>query len=338
MAIRPPQLIGESPLFHALLDRVSDLAALDRPVLLTGARGTGKELIAARLHFLSPRWEQAYIRINCAALTEEALDEALYGRERFDGRPDISGAFAGANEGTLFLDNIEALPLRLQEKLTYILDHNEFTPLESDEEQSANIRVIFAARADLRAAAENGEFSADLLDRIAFEALHLPPLTARPDDILVLAQYFGRKMASSLGADQFPGLTPEALAFLMEQPWPGNVRQLRNVVERSVANAFLADEALSNPIHAIRMDPLGRREPASEQIPQSVTVSAKDPSQNVPPALETTDFAARVMTFERGLIDQALSLHDHHQGKASEYLGLSYHAFRGLLRKHGLKK
>jgi len=328
MAARTPQLIGESPEFMMILDRISDLATLKQPILIEGERGTGKELIAARLHFLSPRWEQSYRRINCAAYSDSGLELALFG----DGHND--GYLLETDEGTLFLDNIECTGLPMQEKLAQLIEHGTFEPVDSFDTQTADIRFVFASGQDLPTLIETGTFSAELFDRIVFEVLHLPPLRDRPEDIIALTTYFGRNIASDLGADRFPGLTPEAMGFLVEQSWPGNIRQLKNVIERSVANAFLADETLADPIHTIRFDPFeGRSSQAAKPVK-----SASVPDIEVPTELETTHLSERVLTFERGLIDQAMELHNHHQGKAAQYLGLSYHQFRGLLRKHGLKK
>ncbi len=341
MAIRPPQLIGESPLFHALLDRVSDLASLDYPVLIAGERGTGKELMASRLHFLSPRWEQSYEVVNCAAYKEDALEEVLFGRGDYSGRATVDGRLVSANGGTLFLDHINAVPAALQEKVARVIEHGEYEPLGSLETETVDVRFICASSLDLPQEVEAGAFSAELLDAISFEVLRLPPLRGRFEDITALAEHFGRKIAASLGAERFPGFTPEALARLSEQPWPGNVRALKTAAERSVANAFLIDETLAAPIHKLRLDPFGgasrtpqERAEAQTQVPAQLLAN----EGIEPAALETTEFTSRVMVFERALIDQALSLHDHHQGKAADYLSLSYHQFRGLLRKHGMKK
>ena len=334
MVARPPQLIGESPLFHALLDRVSDLASLEYPVLIVGARGTGKELMASRMHFLSPRWEQAFMSVNCAAYKEDALEELLFGRADYTGRASLDGRLDAADGGTFLLDHIEAASPRLQEKLARTLEHGEYEPVGSTETETVDLRFICSTAADLPTMVKNGLFSAELLDRMSFEVLRLLPLKGRGEDIAALSEHFGRRAAAHIGADRFPGFTPEALAFLTAQPWPGNVRELKNVVDRSVANAFLADESLVQPVHKVRMDVFG-----GGHVPEAAEDAAPNESQAAPPeTLATTDFTARVTAFERGLIDQALTLHDHHQGKAAEYLGLTYHQFRGILRKHGLKK
>lgn len=336
MASVTPQLIGESAFFHALLDRVSDIAALDRPLLIVGERGTGKELIASRVHFLSPRWEQAYVSVNCAGFTEDALEVEIFGDGHSNGRVML------ADGGTLFLDNIDACPFWMQGKLARLIEYGEFEAPESYITETVDVRIVSATSSALDAKSiSSGEvLSSDLLDRLSAHILTLPPLRIRTDDIPSLVTYFGKKIVSNLGAERFPGLTPEAIAFLQGQSWPGNVRELKNVIERSTAEAYLEDESLSAPIHSMVLNPFETswdEEKSAE--PETHSLPEHSPSQGGGQVeLETTDFTDRVMVFERGLIDQALYLHDHHQGKAAGYLGLSYHQFRGLLRKHGIKK
>lgn len=350
MAVVAPQLIGESALFHALLDRVSDIAALDRSLLLLGERGTGKELIASRVHFLSPRWEQTYIRVDCAAFTDEALEVELFG----DGHS--SGRVMSANDGTLFLDNIDVCPEWMQAKLTRLIEYGTFEAPESYITETVDVRVIAAISplSDVNALSHGDALSSDLLDRLTAHVLTLPPLRIRPDDISPLVTYFGKKIVSELGAERFPGITPEALAFLQARSWPGNVRELKNVIDRSTAEAFLLDESLAAPIHHMILNPFEtawgneialdanlQSDVGPNIMPRTQTMSASEVSVGKIKSqtqLNEKAFTDRVMIFERGLIDQALDLYDHHQGKAANSLGLTYHQFRGLLRKHGIKK
>ena len=335
MALLSQQPIGESPVFHALMDRVSDIASLDKAVLLVGERGTGKELIASRLHFLSPRWEQVYLSLNCAAYSEAELETQLFGGLAVDGRTDIESIFIKGDAGTVFLDHIDACSSVLQEKLLQTLERS--TVDDGGDGSEFDIRLVCAASADLPAMAQAGDFRPDLLDAIAFNVLGLPPLRMRLEDIPPLSQHFGRKIVSQLGAERFSGFTPEAMARLMERSWPGNVRELKLCVERSVAKAFLADESLHMPIEELVLDPFEGtlQGPPEQSSPQATAVSHELPTSAVS---ETTDFQSRVMIFERGLIDEALARAQGHQGRAATYLSLSYHQFRGLLRKHGLKK
>lgn len=369
MPNNPAQLIGESPAFHWLMDRVSDAAALEKPVLIVGERGTGKELIASRLHFLSPRWEQDYVQVNCGAYSDTLLDAMLFGQVYYDGRTDIDGQFIRAEGGTLFLDNIESVSLRLQEKLLQALDYGIIDPLGSPDTQTINVRLIASTAIDLPRAVAQGRFRADLLDHLSFDVLTLPPLRARRKDISVLSDHFGRKFARELGVDRFLGFTPEVIAKLNSQEWSGNIRELKTVIERSVAKAFLEDETLALPIREIIQTPFetawpiretqktihqGHAKITSENKPAFLNHETNPPDSHPVSASETIakrnnrhrpladthkqSFSTRILDFERSLIDEALSVSDNHQGQAAEYLDLTYHQFRGLLRKHGLKK
>lgn len=359
MAALPPQPIGQSQSYLAILDRVSDSAVLERPVLLVGERGTGKELIAKRLHFLSPRWEKIFITVNCAAFTDERLDEELFGQSFLDGREDTNGKFYHADEGTIFLDNIDSVSPRLQEKLMGAVEYGRYEASGEHAEQEVNVRVISASAIDLPAAVERGQFRVDLLDRLAFEVLTLPPLRARRDDILPLADHFGKKIAAELGADSFPGFTAEASEALLARPWKGNVRELKAVVERNTARAWLADETLSNPIGGgpggpLEFDPFAnpyrlkgdtrpiykapRPAPDAPLMAYELPPLTATPETPATPPADVSGFQDRVLAFERKLIDEAMRLSDNHQGKAAERLDLTYHQFRGLMRKHGLKK
>jgi len=359
MAALPPQPIGQSQAYLAILDRVSDSAVLERPVLLVGERGTGKELIAKRLHFLSPRWEKVFITVNCAAYTDERLDEELFGQSFLDGREDTNGKFYHADEGTIFLDNIDAVSPRLQEKLMGAIEYGRYEASGEHAEQEVDVRVISASAVDLPAAVARGAFRADLLDRLAFEVLTLPPLRARRDDIMPLSEHFGRKIAAELGAESFPGFTAEASEALLERRWSGNVRELKAVIERNTARAWLADESLSDPIGggpggALQFDPFedpyrlkgdirpsyipAAAAPTTFQTRSPEFETKQMPQPERPAAPQSEGFEDRVLTFERNLIDEAMRVSDNHQGKAAKRLDLTYHQFRGLMRKHGLKK
>ena len=349
MAALPPQPIGQSQAYLAILDRVSDSAVLERPVLLVGEHGTGKELIAKRLHFLSPRWEKVFLTVNCAAFTDERLDAELFGTSFLDGREDTNGKFYHADEGTIFLDNIDAVSPRLQEKLMAAVEYGRYEASGESAEQEVDVRVITASSIDLPASVARGEFRGDLLYRLAFEVLTLPPLRARRDDILPLADHFGRKIAAELGAETFPGFTAEASEALMARDWIGNVRELKTVVERNTAKAWLADETLSDPIGGglagpIEFDPFAGPYRLRDAAPLPAHPAAQVTSAPQPPTEETETaetqigLETRVLAFERKLIDEALRVSENHQGKAAEHLELTYHQFRGLMRKHGLKK
>jgi len=356
MSAIPAQPIGQSDSFHALLDKVSDAASLDRPVIVVGERGTGKEMIASRLHFLSPRWEAQFVKVNCAAFTDDMLDRELFGQTFMDGQDDTNGRFYEADGGTIFLDNIDVLSPRLQEKLMRAVEYGEYEAGGEAYTQQVDVRIVTATGIDLPAAVARGEFRVDLVDRLAFDVITIPPLRYRPEDIAPLSEHFGRKIAGSLGAESFPGFTPEVMAEMERRVWLGNVRELKAVIERNVAQAFLRDESLSAPIAALNFDPFEgpyRLRDAAPLPPKTAPIYKKDiapmgmgletapnkESVNTMPAPEAkTSFADRIMVFERRLIDEALQISEGHQGKAAKHLDLTYHSFRGLLRKHGLKK
>ena len=344
MSSIPAQPIGQSESFHALMDRVSNTASLDRPVLIVGERGTGKEMVASRLHFLSPRWEALYVKVNCAAFSDDMLDRELFGETFMDGRDDTNGRFYEADGGTIFLDNIESLSPRLQEKLMRAVEYGEYEAGGEAETQQVDVHLITATGIDLPAAVRRGEFRADLIDRLAFDVITLPPLRARREDIALLAEHFGRKISADLGADAFPGFTAEAMVIMETRDWSGNVRELKTVVERNVARTFLLDETLTNPISDLNFDPFESPYRLNDtDVSPSAPAEIAIIDENIPqteelPAGLSRSFSERVLVFERRLIDEALKLHDGHQGKAAAHLELTYHSFRGLLRKHGLKK
>ncbi len=361
MSARPPQLIGESPAFHRLMDQISDLAVLNRPITITGARGTGKGLLAARLHFLSPRWEQSFLSFNCPAIYMDHHMPQLFGDDNMD------GMIRAADGGTLLIDHIDELGLSAQNRLLHVIETGEVLPIGGEDPVKVDTRIIVATRNNLPALAARGLFDFDLLDRLAFGHIHVPPLNARKADILSLVQYFGRRMATELGADSFPGFTPEAILDMEGQDWPGNIGELKTAVERSTAESFLADESLSQPIARVLYNPLQNADnlgltlhiPKSLQAQAVHLIGAAPPVDAAPssaimppkaqkdisgdnitdvPDTQPNGFHARVFTFERALIDEAMQVSGGHQGKAAKHLGMTYHAFRGLLRKHGLKK
>jgi psp operon transcriptional activator len=331
-----PAPLGESSVFLSHLDQLSRVAPLERPILIIGERGTGKELSAARVHFLSKRWSGPLIKLNCAALPETLLEAELFGVEpgAFTGAAKRRlGRFELADGGTLFLDEIGNAPLPVQEKVLRVIEYGEFERLGGSETISVSVRVVAATNLDLPSAAREGRFREDLLDRLAFDVLTLPPLRARTGDIALLAEHFGRGMAADLKWEVFPGFSASAVQSLESFAWPGNVRELKNVVERAVA-AWLDHE---KPIDRIVFDPF-----ASPFRPQNVRYTAAAPAAPAAPeppaALQTLpdDFRGAVATFESDLLTRALKDARHNQRAAAKRLGLGYHQLRNLLRKHGL--
>src|SRR5512143_1176325 len=320
-----------------MLEHVSRAAKLAKPVLVIGERGTGKELIASRLHYLSERWEQPLVKINCAALTESLLETELFGHQAgaFTGatRTHI-GRFEQADGGTLVLDELGTIPLRMQEKILRVIEYGEFQRVGGSETLRTDVRIVGATNEHLPRLAELGRFRPDLLDRLAFDVVHVPPLRARPEDIGTLAYHFAVNVTKELRRPFFPGFTAAAKAALLGYAWPGNVRELKNAIERSVYRA----EEPEQPIDTILFDPFAS--------PYSPTAPPPPPSSVVAPAAPTPatddvvprDFRTAVAAFERQLIQRALQRAQFKQTLAAKLLGLSYHQLRSLLRKHSLTK
>jgi len=345
-----PKLIGESQAHLDLLDHISALAALDRPTLMTGERGTGKELFAARIHFLSPRWEAPYDALACASLADGPLEARLFGVEndgiRSSGRIGLIEACDG---GTLFLDEITALSERLQERLLRVIERGTFERVGGDETITSNVRIIAATSETQSEAAP--KLRPDLLDDLAFGVVHIPPLRLRPDDIMPLTEHFGKTSAAEFDLERFPGFTAEASQTLIEHTWPGNIRELKTVVGRSVGLTALEREQNGEdplaPIPDIRFSTTATpdwADAASDNVivnpafPENDAVMYPGPRSPRPDLTPDASFTDRVAAFEHRLVSEALHATNHHQGRAAEYLGLSYHQFRGLLKKHGVKK
>jgi psp operon transcriptional activator len=326
---RPTQpIIGEAPAFLEMLEHVSRAAPLGRSVLVVGERGTGKELIASRLHYLSERWEQAVVKVNCAALTESILESELFGHEAgaFTGAAKTHvGHFERADGGTLILDELATITPRMQEKILRVIEYGEIQRVGGSDTLRVDVRIVGATNADLLALAEQGRFRRDLLDRLAFDVITVPPLRERVEDILPLAYAFAVNMASELRHSFFPGFTPKAASTLLRHPWPGNVRELKNAVERSVYRS----ESPETPISKIAFDPFDSpfKLADAESPVQRQAESGRAP-------LLPTDLLMRLNDMEREFLEAALSSARFNQRLAADLLGLSYHQFRGKLRKH----
>ena len=330
MAILPPsqQIIGEAPAFLGMLEHVSRAAKLDKPVLVVGERGTGKELIASRLHYLSDRWEQPLVKVNCAAVTKGILESELFGHEAgaFTGaaRTHI-GHFERADGGTLVLDELATISLRMQEKILRVIEYGELQRVGGNETLRVDVRIVGSTNSDLQALSVEGRFREDLLDRLAFDVITIPPLRERLEDVMPLAYAFAVNMASELKRAYFPGFSPRASSALLRHNWPGNVRELKYSIERSVYRSDDPDK----PIATIAFDPFDSpyKLAESDDPPQS------EPTRKRPPLLPT-DLKQRLADTERDLLSAALERSRFNQRLAADLLGLSYHQLRGKLRKH----
>ena len=333
---QPPELIGQSPLFLDALAHASAAAALDRPLLICGERGSGKELIAARVHFLSPRWEGPFVKLNCAALAEELLDSELFGHEAgaFTGATRRhAGRFERAEGGTLFLDEIASAGLRIQEKLLRVIEYGEYERVGGAETRYADVRIVAAANIDLPRMAEEGKFRADLLDRLAFDVIQTPPLRARREDIPMLAANFATNLSHEMNA-RFEGFSPEALAALLGHDWPGNVRELKNTAERAVFHWSGTDR--ETQIEEIILDPFERAFGGLDHEPAKQTEPAAPIRETVEAPSLDYDLRAHLNDIEKALVEKALDQHGGNQRKAADHLSLSYDQIRGLVRKHEL--
>ncbi len=327
-------LIGESPAFHAVLDKVSRLAPIERPVLIVGERGTGKELIAQRLHYLSKRWDQPLISLNCSTLSEGLIDSELFGHESgsFTGsKGRHQGRFERAEGGTLFLDELATAPISVQEKLLRVIEYGQYERVGGNQVLNANVRLICATNADLVDLSNKGDFRADLLDRLAFDVVQLPPLRVRHEDTILLAEHFAIRMCRELNLPFFAGFSNEALKSLTDYPWPGNVRELKNVIERAVYQ----HGSIDRPIEALTFNPF------SPQWQQSAQETPK--TQNEDQLIDNTlsfpmDFKQWQEQQDKHVLNESLKFAKFNQRQAAEILGLSYHQFRGLMRKYQLTK
>ena len=335
---RDNQFIGQSLAFLDSVERVSRAAHLNRPVLVIGERGTGKELVAERLHRLSTRWDGPFVAMNCAALTETLIEAELFGHEAgaFTGATRArTGRFEEADGGTLFLDELGTLSAGAQERLLRAVEYGEITRIGANKPVRVDVRIVAATNEHLPAMVDKGRFRADLLDRLSFDVITLPPLRARDGDIAQLADFFGRRMAAELDWPRWPGFDTEAMAEMEAYPWPGNIRELRNVSERAV---YRWDDT-SLPVGNIVFDPfVSPWQPVTGQglaASAPADLTAKDPAPVVPLS-KPEDFRAAVHAYERSLLEEALRRHRHNQRATAKALGLTYDQLRHCLKKLGL--
>ena len=343
---RAEQFIGQSLAFLDAVERASRAAPLNRPVLVIGERGTGKELIAERLHHLSSRWAGPLIIMNCAALPENLIEAELFGHEAgsFTGAAKTRhGRFEEADGGTLFLDELGTLSMPAQDRLLRATEYGEVTRIGASKPISVDVRIVAATNESLPTLVDKGKFRADLLDRLSFEVITLPPLRAREGDVPLLAEHFGRRMSAELDWPNWPGFTSRALAELEAYPWPGNVRELRNVVERAVYRhedpERPIDDIQFNPFHSpwapATTDTVQTHAAAAEVAVEEVAAPLHLASSTPPPA--TNDFRGAVAAYERELLEEALRRNRFNQRATAAALGLSYDQLRHALKRHKLQ-
>jgi psp operon transcriptional activator len=344
---RVNQFVGQSLAFLDAVERASRAAPLNRPVLVIGERGTGKELIAERLHHLSSRWAGPLVVMNCAALPETLIEAELFGHEAgsFTGASKTRhGRFEEADGGTLFLDELGTLSMPAQDRLLRAVEYGEVTRIGASKPISVDVRIVAATNENLPMQVEKGKFRPDLLDRLSFEVVTLPPLRARSGDIPLLADHFGRRMAVELDWPNWPGFSPKSVEELEAYNWPGNVRELRNVVERAVYRW----EDPEREIDALQFDPFhspwapaGTRPHHSPHVMEGVDAEAEVPataetSAAAAPPVSTSDFRAAVSDYEKALLQNALAANRFNQRATASALNLTYDQLRHALKRHKL--
>jgi psp operon transcriptional activator len=344
---RTTQLVGQASSFLDAIERASRAAPLDRPVLVIGERGTGKELVAERLHHLSSRWDGPLVVMNCAALPETLIEAELFGHEAgsFTGAAKArTGRFEEADGGTLFLDELATLSKAAQDRLLRAVEYGEVTRIGASKPVRVDVRIVAATNEHLPVLVEEGRFRADLLDRLSFEVVTLPPLRHRTSDIPVLADHFARRMALELDWPRWPGFSGNATSRLLSYDWPGNVRELRNVVERAVYRW----EDPERPVDQIQFDPFESPwRPAALPRPKEEAAPAQAQAQEVAPAAAAiaaaahdpgrcADFRLAVAEYEKAILAAALDKCRWNQRAAAAALQLSYDQLRHAMKRHQL--
>jgi DNA-binding NtrC family response regulator len=314
------QIVGESQQIREMLDVVRRVASTPSSVLIVGQSGTGKELVAKALHYLGDRASQPFVIVNCAAIPDTLLESELFGHKKgafTDAVADKKGRFEEADGGTIFLDEIGDMSLSLQSKMLRVLQEREFTRIGETKTRRVNVRIVTATNKNLGEAIQKGEFREDLYFRINVINIRMPSLRERRSDIPMLVDHFIKRYNYSIGK-RIKGITAEAMAVLMSYHWPGNIRELENLIERAVifADSDLLDAGVikQNLLHWER--PTGGVEGFLDQY---------------------GNYKDAVDAFERELIKRAFDWSKGHFSNAAKYLGLSRHALRYQMSKLGLQ-
>jgi two-component system response regulator AtoC len=310
-------IVARSEAMAQVFELVEKVAKHKTTVLITGESGTGKDLIAKTMHSNGNRTSVPMVSVNCASIPENLLESELFGYKKgafTDAIRDKPGLFDEADGGTIFLDEIGELPLSLQVKLLRVLQEEEISPLGSTVSKKIDVRVIAATSRDLRKEVDEGRFREDLFYRINVMKIHLPPLRERRGDIPLLVGYFINLFNEKLGKD-IEGLSSQAMPLLMAYSWPGNIRELENVIERAVL--------------------LGKgRWITPTDLPQSIT-SVRQPSSAAVPE-HTLSIKKASKTLERDLIQKALELTEGNRSKAAKILEISRPILISKIKEYGL--
>jgi len=309
----PANIVGHSPALRQVTEMVKRVAGSNATVLLLGETGTGKEVTARQIHCSSPRKDHTFIAINCAALPETLLESELFGHEKgaFTGAHAAKmGRFEMADQGTLFLDEIGDISLSTQVKLLRVLQEKEFVRVGGTRTISTDVRIIAATNRDLRAAIDKGTFREDLYYRLNVFPIQLPPLRQRREDIPLLVEHFINLAAAQLKCPR-PTVTDEAMALLASYPWPGNIRELQNVMERAVLLAEGGEVTAAN-------------------LPREIVGGAAAQ----PPGEE----GSSLWGAEKALIVKALREAGWNQSKAARALGISRDNLRYRVKKYDIRR
>jgi two-component system response regulator PilR (NtrC family) len=318
---RLASLSGKSPAMQRVFELIRKIAPTRTNVLITGESGTGKELVARALHFEGPRAQKPFVAVNCGAIPETLLESELFGHVKgaFTGAATAKdGLFAAADGGTLFLDEIGELTAPLQVKLLRVLQERKIKPVGGVDEVAVDVRLVAATNRDLEAEVATGAFRQDLFYRLNVIQIHLPPLRQRREDLPILADLFIRRYAGELGR-RIQGLTPEAMAALSTYDFPGNVRELENIIERAVTletSPRIGREALP-PLESSRIP----SPPSGQEL-------------DLPP--EGIDLDRILADYERDIVLKALRQADGVRKEAARLLGITFRSFRYRLAKLGI--
>jgi DNA-binding NtrC family response regulator len=303
------KILGESPQIKEMIEHIRRVALVPRPVLIVGERGTGKELVARAIHFAGGSSKRPIVTVNCAAFNDALLESELFGHEKgaFTGADSTRrGKFEQADGGTLFLDEIGNMSLSFQEKILRVVEYGSYSRVGGSVELTSTARIIAATNRDLTDGIRQGKFLADLYDRLTFETIQVPPLRERTGDIEVLARYYLDRFARETSAYAGKTFSREATSALNAYRFPGNVRELKNIVERA------ACRSTSNEISP---DDLGLL--AQEDLPGAAG-----------------SFSEKVRSYAQRLIAESLKQSKDNQAQAARMLGLPYHRFRYYRRKY----
>ena len=303
------QVIGSSPEIQAIVERVQLVAPVPRPVLIVGERGTGKEVVARAIHFAQKDTSRPIVTVNCAAFTTALLESELFGHEKgaFTGADETrDGKFGLAHGGTLILDEIGHMSLPFQRKILRVVEYGTYNRVGGQKELKTTARIIAATNVDLRQRISEGAFLSDLYDRLAFEVIEVPPLRDRQGDIEVLAQHFLDQFAREIPLFAGKTLSRSAIEMLRRYRFPGNVRELKNIIERAAY-----------------------RDTTDEITPEDIGMLANSPLE-VPGG----NFKERLDNFGRLMLSEALKQCRNNQAAAARQLGLSYHQFRYYYGKY----